>query len=262
MPISGITLPADTKTPGNAGHTSDHNLIVDAVSAVAGAAVNSAGDTMTGDLHMNGGIVEVFGSAVPSTPGSVSAKVFADSSVGTPGVKVKSGRSGYFDTGTADASNIPLTNPTTLTDISATYTIQANDAKIGTTYEIEMQFFGVWQASGAFNLGFDLDTAKTNLVPVASGLATAGHNFGGTYRLYLQILTTGAGGTYNIWSGGDITDTSVSRAGASSASLNGHSNGSIDTTASHTLAVCASFSVSNGSQTVTGPGSTFTRKGA
>ena len=262
MPISGITLPLDTKTPGTAGHTSDHNLIVDAVTAVAAAAAATAGDTFTGDVHLNGGVLEVFGSAVPSTPGSVTAKLFADSSVGTPGVKVKSGRSAYMDTATADASNIPLTNPTTLTDISASYTIQANDAKAGTTYVLEMQFFGTWQASGAFNLGFDLDGTKTNLVPVAAGMATAGHAYGGVFRLYLQVLTTGAGGTYNVWSDGGITDTAISRTGATGAVLNGHNNGSIDTTASHTLAVCASFSVSNGSQTVTGPGSTLTRKGA
>jgi hypothetical protein len=45
-----VTLPTDTEITGNLGHTTDHNTIVDAVQAVASAAINSAGDTMTGKL--------------------------------------------------------------------------------------------------------------------------------------------------------------------------------------------------------------------
>lgn len=46
-----ITVPADTKTPGTAGHTSDHNLISDALTTLGAAAANTAGDTFTGTVN-------------------------------------------------------------------------------------------------------------------------------------------------------------------------------------------------------------------
>ena len=225
-----VTVPADTKTPGTAGHTTDHNAISDALTTLGANAANTGGDTFTGAVS------------------------FAASASDT-----KSG--GRIYGAQADASQSALTNPVAFADISHAYTIPANDAAAGTTYIIELQFFGVWQASGNLNIGFDLDGTKANLVPVASGLATAGQNYGGTVRLYLQVITTGTGGTYNVWTDGGATQTASPRGGTTGAVLNGHSNGSLNTTVSHTLAVCADFSVSNASQTITGYGSTFTRKG-
>ncbi len=45
-----VTLPADTKVPGNGSHTTDHNTIVDAVQTLANDAANTAGDTFTGTV--------------------------------------------------------------------------------------------------------------------------------------------------------------------------------------------------------------------
>lgn len=155
------------------------------------------------------------------------------------------------------------TNPTSAINITDNYTIPAGDATaVGVIYEIEVPFSGVWEASGALNLEFNLDGTFTNLVPIASGLAVAGHNYGGTFRLTLRVTLTGVSGTCDIQGDGGVTDTSVARAGSTSAVLYGiNSSHAFDTTVSHTLAVAAAFSVSNGSQTIFGNGSTFTRKG-
>lgn len=162
----------------------------------------------------------------------------------------------------ADATSFPLVNPVAATAITNAWPIPANDGRAGTTYMIEVPLSGVWQASGALNLEFSLNGAPTNLVPVAAALAAAGHNYGGVLRLYLQVLTAGAAGTCNIWADGGITDTSVARAGATSAVLSGFNLAhALNTTIANTLAVSAVFSVSNAAQTITGQGSTFTRSG-
>lgn len=166
------------------------------------------------------------------------------------------------DQSIGSANQITKTNPTAAVDITSTLTIPANNANVGTCYIIEMPFSGLWEASGALNLQFDLDGTFTNLVPIAAGLAVAGHNYGGRFILCLEVLTTGAGGTCNIWGDGGVTDTSVSRAGATSSDLFGINAGhAFDTTVSHTLAIAASFSVSNASQTIQSKGAIFSRKG-
>lgn len=45
-----ITVPADSKTPGTAQHTSDHNVISDALTTLGSSAANTAGDTYTGPV--------------------------------------------------------------------------------------------------------------------------------------------------------------------------------------------------------------------
>lgn len=160
------------------------------------------------------------------------------------------------------ANHISKTNPTAAVDISSTLTIPANTMNVGTTFCIELPFSGVWEASGNFNLGLDLNGTVVALVPVASGLAVAGHNYGGVVRIYLRVVTTGAAGTCDIWSDGDITDTSVTRAGSTSSSLFGITTAhALNTTIANTMAVSTHFDVSNASQTVVGQGAVFSRSG-
>lgn len=168
------------------------------------------------------------------------------------------------DRSVTSAAAISKTNPTSGVDITATWTIAANDAQVGTVYRIEVPFNGVWEASGALNLEYDLNGTIANLVPLATGLATAGHNYGGVFRLYLQVLTTGASGTCRIWADGGATDTSVARGGSTSTDLFGvvSPNPAFNSTINNTLAVAAFFTTSNASQTIIGEGSTFTRLGA
>ena len=253
-----ITLPSDTHSPNDTGHTTDHNTIVDALSTLGTNAANTNGDTFTGLTTFDAGTK--FTSASPATPGSNTYTQYATAN-GQPQVITHSGHTGVVPTFQVGTTKITKTNPTVAADISDTFTIEANDANVGTTYMIELFFTGLWEASGNFNLEFDLDGTITNLVPIAAGVITAAHNYGGVFRLYLQILTTGSGGTFNIWSDGSISDTSVgARTASTGAVLHGNLTAqSINTTVSHTLAVAASFSSSNASQTIIGQGSTFRR---
>ena len=216
------------------------------------------GFTFNGNVKVTAGGLAVTGGTTTDTLTVTGASTFDVGPVISDGTNTWAA-----DRSITNPAAISKVNPVAGVDISATLTIPANNASVGTTYCIEVPFSGVWEASGALNLEYDLNGTISNLVPLATGLATAGHNYGGTFRLYLRVLTAGAGGTCRIWADGDATDTSVARAGSTSTDLFGivSPNPAFNTTISNTLAVAAFFSVSNASQTIVGQGSTFTRTG-
>lgn len=253
-----ISLPADTKTPGTAGHTADHNAIVDAVTTAFASAANTAGDTFSGSTEFDGGVL--LGTAAPATPASGKCVLYS-SSAGNPQVKTDSGLASPLPAMQTDAPAVSNTNPTAFALLSKQWTIPANDAGVGTIYCIEVPFNGLWEASGSFNLGWQLDATNNNFVVVAGTAFTVAHNYGGIFRFFLQVLTTGAGGTHRVYSDGTCSDTTAVRIPANCITLNANNTGSIDTTVSHTLAAITFFTVSNASQTVNGAGSTFKRIG-
>jgi len=246
-----VTVPADTKTPGTAGHTSDHNVIVDAITALS----TSVNDTVT---EFGAGVL--LDTATPGTPASGKCVLYS-SAQGTPTVKSDSGLASPLPAVQTDATVFSLTNPLAFAAISKAWTIPAGDASAGTVYSIEMNINGLWEASGAFNIGWQLDATNTNFVPVAAAAFTAAHNYTGVFRFYLQVLTTGAGGTHQVYADGTLSDTTAARLPATSLTLNAINTGSIDTTVSHTLAIIADFSATNASQTVKSTGSIFKRLG-
>src|SRR5487761_1139843 len=59
MPIT-VTLPRDTKAPGNTGHTTDHNTIVDAITTIANA---------SGALDATASDIAALGTQAAGSPG-------------------------------------------------------------------------------------------------------------------------------------------------------------------------------------------------
>jgi hypothetical protein len=173
-------------------------------------------------------------------------------------------RLGAIDPQQADPTLHSFTNPLTgvTNSITKGWVIPANDANNGTIYCIEVPFDGVWQASGALNIGFSINGVFTNLVPIATAMASAGNNYAGVFRVYFQVLTTGSSGTCNIWGSGEAANASANRIGTTGAPLNGINNGhAINTTIANTITVAVNFSVSSASQTINGRGSIFRRIG-
>jgi hypothetical protein len=98
-----VTLPTDTKVPGAAGHTSDHNTIVDAVQAIANAAANTAGDTFTGEVTVtSAGDLKLGGRSAPTNTASF-AKGYADSGSGKSHLKYVSDDTVSYATGRVSA---------------------------------------------------------------------------------------------------------------------------------------------------------------
>lgn len=118
MPIT-ITVPADTHIPGDTGHTTDHNTIADALTALGMDAANVAGDTFTGPL-------------VCSSTLAVTGASTLTGGVQSP----HSSLSGQPDFSTSDTTN-HTANTTGFTQFSNGYSIPANDAQTGTAYIIE-----------------------------------------------------------------------------------------------------------------------------
>ncbi len=244
-----ITVPADTKTPGTAGHTSDHNVMADALTALSTA----VHDTIT---EFGAGIL--LDTATPATPAGGKCVLYS-SGGGTPQVKTDSGAVSFIPAMQSDFTAFNLTNPLAFANIAKSWAIPAGDANFGTVYCVEAAFTGLWEASGTLNLGWQLDAVNTNFVPVGAAAFTVAHNYGGVLRFFLQVTNTGAGGAYQAWADGTCSDTTSSRVPAGSVTLNAKGTGSIDTTVSHTLSLVAFFAATNASQTINGFSSIFKR---
>lgn len=116
-----VSLPLDTKTPGTAGHTTDHNIIVDAVTTLSTSAAATAGDTFTGLLTAAAN-VKVSNTAAPGTP-SGGAQLYAAGGVAryvaTDGNQYAEGRATRQLTATAT----PGSSLATITDGTNSFSI-------------------------------------------------------------------------------------------------------------------------------------------
>ena len=160
------------------------------------------------------------------------------------------------DTGTNTAGN------TTPVDISHAYTIPANDASVGTVYEIEVPFTGTWEGT-VLNLGAEFNGSTfVNITPVIASAFTTGHGFVGTMRIKFTVTAVGSSGTVNLDLDGTVTDSSVDRGPSTSFTLNGHHSGqTLNTTVSNTVALAAEWVSNAGAPSVAGITSKFTRIG-
>jgi hypothetical protein len=201
------------------------------------------------------GILGLFTSGVASTVAFWDKTGFQAASPG--------GVTGWYANGTqTDATSHPQTNIVSASfgNVTAAWTIQANDVNVGTIYEVEMPFTGVHEGI-QLNIGINFAGTFTNVVPVLASWTTTGHSYVGTVRLKLTFTAKGAGGAANIDIDGTMTDSGANRGPATSVTLNGHTSLSIDTTAAHAFAVAVQWASSNASQSLTGLGSVYRRNG-
>jgi hypothetical protein len=164
-----------------------------------------------------------------------------------------------------DFSQNPASNNTGPVTITKVWDIPAGDMQAGTIYEVQVPFIGTFEAQ-TLTLAMSIDGSGTNLATAVVGATdfSAGTSFGGTFTLWLQVVTPGVSGTVNCFSSGGLGARSNIQAGSgsNSVSLNGSNAGvSLNTTADHTLRVNATWGSAAAGQLVTGYGSKFTRTG-
>lgn len=163
---------------------------------------------------------------------------------------------------TDTSTNANANNGTQL--LTKAWTIPAYDALAGTVYEIEVPFSGTVENTHTlgfvpnFNGSSVATSGGDTLSATFFGAATA---FTGIVTLIVQILTTGTGGTCNFFIDGGLGQNAPQVSGTATFLTSQATGHAIDTTSSNTIAVNSVWGGSTAGQTVTGRGSTFTRRG-
>lgn len=259
-----ITLPADTKTPGSAGHTSDHNAIVDAVTAAFLNAFNiSTGDTVTPPSEFDGGVY--LGTVNPATPASGKSVIYS-TSVGTPQVKYDSSLAGSIPATQTDVGTFTVTAAAN-TQFSKLWSVPANDANIGTVYRLTLWASGTQGSTQqTYTVTPLVDSTVLvggNRTTVPSTLIAISTSFNVRAIYELLVLTTGAGGTVLPSIKVEITQNTGTPTTAQSMTIiaGPAASNSFDTTVSHTLSFDVSWGATTGAPTTTSKGTMFERLG-
>jgi hypothetical protein len=180
-----ITVPADTKTPGSAGHTSDHDLMSDALTTLGASAANTAGDTFTGLLTASAN-VKVSNTSAPATP-SGGAQLYANGGVArfvaTDGNQYAEGRATKALTATAT----PGTTLGTITDGTISFSVPV----IAAAYSFRCHF--VYTPGGATGTPQFAVTSPA----FSSGLATFMIQYNGIASGFARTST--ASGFASTW---------------------------------------------------------------
>lgn len=254
MPIT-VTLPADTKTPGTVGHTSDHNTIIDAITTIAAAAVNGSGDTVT------------LAAAAPGTPSAGTSVLYSSVATGTATVKLDSGLAGSLSPSQADLTTFTVTAAAN-TQFSKQWSIPANDASAGTVYRLTVWGSGTQGSTQqTFTPTPVLDSTVLvggNRTTVPSTLIAISTSFNFRIIYELLILTTGAGGTALPSLTVEITQNTGSPTTAQTMALTAGpaASSSIDTTGARTMSCDLTWGSTTGAPTATSKFSLFERLGA
>jgi hypothetical protein len=252
-----ITVPADTKTPGSAGHTSDHNLIVDALTALATSAANTAGDTFTGGVTL--------AASAPGTPAAGASVQY--STAGVPQVKLDSGLAGSLSPSQTDATNFVVTSAAAGgVQFSKQWAIPANDPNAGTLYRLTLWGAGTQGSTQQLLTPIPLLDATAAVgggrTAVISTLVAISQPFNIRLVYELLILTAGAGGTTLANCTVEVTQNVGTVPLSQTISFTTSGAPAIDTTASHTFSFNAGWGSATGAPTVTSKGSLFERLGA
>lgn len=165
---------------------------------------------------------------------------------------------------TDTSTNANANNGTQL--LTKAWTIPAYDALAGTVYEIEVPYSGTFETA---TLGFKPNLngtaeATSGGDTIGSGFFTAGTGFDGTVKLKMVVTAVGSSGTVNLFLDGGIGNNGTRSSGTNSVATYLSSQATaiaFNTTVSNTLAVDSVWGSSVASQSVTGFGSTFTRRG-
>jgi hypothetical protein len=207
----------------------------------------------------------LIGGSAPSTPASGNAALWA-SSAGTASVTSDSGQTGTLDFSQTDAATHSNSNAGTQL-LTKAWTIDANDASVGTVYEILVPFNAQYE-SETIQLRPQLNGSNTSGDSggdiTGSASWSAGAGLTGWARLFVQIITTGTGGTANFFWEAHLGLNSTRSTGTNTnfMNLSAQNTGvTFNTTVSNTISLVSIFGASAASQFVTGEGSTFTRKG-
>jgi len=164
----------------------------------------------------------------------------------------------------ASTATHTLGNSASVAILSDAWTIPAGDAKVGSTYVIEVPLVGT-QETANLHLGVQFNgSGSTDLCPVGTVVVTvAGHGIVGTARVYFRCTATGSGGNMACWIDGVLSDSTINRGNVPGLAVLTGYNGtnSFNTTISNTIAMEGFWSATSAGQTITGNGSTYIRMG-
>lgn len=159
-------------------------------------------------------------------------------------------------------TNAHTVTAATVTNLSTSYTIAANDATVGTVYYLTASgtgteatgtaVTGTW--AGALNANQNLGSAAI----AGASIAAAGGNFRWWAELEVVVVATGAGGSVNACGRGAL----LSSGGVATPFVFYTAGVAMDTTTSKTFAVQFNWASTTGSPTITCDQTVFKRFGA
>jgi len=150
--------------------------------------------------------------------------------------------------------------------MTVAWAIPANDAVVGTIYEVEAEFNGTFETA---TLGFKPNLSGTVETTsggdtIGGGFFSAGQAFSGHITLKAMITTAGSSGKVSLFIDGGIGINANRSSGSNNnnAYLSSQSTSvAFDTTSAQTIAISSVWGSSVASQTVSCGGSQLTRKG-
>lgn len=252
---------------------SDVDAVVSAQSQTHSAVTNGLVQALAGEVDLgatptlivndNNGTATLHQAllSVPAAPGN-GFSLYADAS-SAPAAITTSGIHGGLPMVQTDTGANTNANAGGATRISAIWTVPANDMQAGTVYELEVPYVATLEGN-TFQLGLSVDGSGSfnASATLAAAIVGAGTQVQGFVRTVITVLTTGVSGTIQVFLDGAVQTAGVQTTYGNSAALTGRQLSTvIDTTASHTFRINSLWGASNASQTVTGYGSVFTRKG-
>jgi hypothetical protein len=179
--------------------------------------------------------------------------------------------SGYTLITQADNTVDNNANLTGYNPMTRQWSIPANDAQVGTIYEIETPFsFTTWTTVETYGYkpslnGTAVSTSGGDIIG-ATAMAPS-TTYTGEIRLRMVVISTGTSGVVNIFIKGGVAFTGNLQGGASTDAWflsSQATNVAFNTTVSNTIALDSSWggNPSGTTQTASNYGSVFTRKGA
>lgn len=172
--------------------------------------------------------------------------------------------------GTPDISQVDTTDDTNTNNgtqpCTMMWNIPADDAQVGTVYEVETSFNGTTDSTTTASMGFKPGLNGASVTTsggdvMANSLFGTSVGFAGSVRVRMVIISTGVSGTASFFVMGGVGQ-NTAKTSSNSAVLSSQATGvTINTTVSNTLGIRSVWGSSQTNQTVVAHGSTFTRKG-
>jgi hypothetical protein len=177
----------------------------------------------------------------------------------TPAAITPAGEPGTLPLVQTDTSTNTNANLSGSHALSVAENIEANDAQVGTIYEIEMPIQIIFETQ-SLELGISVNGSATYeaAFTIPAGGFAAGDNITGILKATIQVLTTGASGTANFFMNGILYD----HTGAAPAVVSGQNlANAFNTTVTNNVRFGSIWGAAAAGQTVSGYGCRFTRYG-
>lgn len=206
-------------------------------------------------------------SQVPNTPGSGSSGIY--SVLGTLSAIRASGLTGGLPLTWADTGTQTVT-AASATALSATYTIPANDANVGTVYRLTAWGNGTWGSTAqnlAFGIGFPSTTVFGSNSAIGAGFSNISLAFRWNCTLWVMCLQTGGSGSWNGSCRLDISQNpnavvpGTAANNTTGAACGPSSNVTQDTTVDNALSMLGWWGSTTGAPTITCHGTFVERLG-